>query len=136
MIDYHTQERRRQLANMQYRRLSLGKRILFAFLTAYLAMWMAGCSQLSPMTPDAVTTHTLTVRVFTYGTSEPISGALVESPGGLIHLTNSEGITTFDVVDERDTTIRASATGYHASSASGVIRSAERWTFWLLPIGE
>jgi hypothetical protein len=75
---------------------------------------------------------TLTIGVYARASEKPIEGALVRhhATGGY---TNALGELSISVEAGRETTVEASARGYHAMTASAVMNSDEHWKFFLEP---
>ena len=97
-----------------------------------LTVVAAGCSSVaSPSpTPVAEPQAIVTVRVLTRGQPEPIHGALVRH-GSRGSYTDEGGESTVAVAIGEDTSITVSADGHQGMSASGIVGSDERWTFYL-----
>jgi len=72
------------------------------------------------------------IHVYERTSETPISGALIRhhTTGGY---TNASGELSISVEAGQETTVEASAAGYRAMTASAVLNSDERWTFFLEP---
>jgi hypothetical protein len=80
--------------------------------------------------PSDASALTLTIGVYARNSEAPIEGALVRhhATGGY---TNAAGELSISVEAGRETTVEASASGYHAMTAAAVVNSDERWKFYL-----
>jgi hypothetical protein len=77
----------------------------------------------------------LTVRVQSRNTALPIARAQVLHDG-ISFYSDSTGETTFSVPAGQETTIDVHADGYEPMTASAVLSTDERWTFYLAPAGQ
>jgi hypothetical protein len=82
--------------------------------------------------PPAAGALMLTIGVYARASEEPIEGALVRhhATGGY---TNALGELSISVEAGRETTVEASARGYHPMTVSAVLNSDEHWKFFLEP---
>jgi hypothetical protein len=75
---------------------------------------------------------TLTISVQARRSEAPIEGALVRHHASGSY-TNASGLSAISVTAGSETTIEVSAAGYRPMTASAVLNSDERWTFFLEP---
>lgn len=108
-----------------------------AVALALAALVCSACGAASPVAPTAAPlTASLTVRVVSYADqTSPIAGALVAVDDfhafRVVQKTDARGVLTVDVPIGVDLTVRAGATGYLSFAASGTLKAAETWTFYL-----
>ncbi len=115
-------------------------RIFGAILVAASLGALAGCVSHSPASPSptastpAPTSSSsipLTVHVVTRGVEQPISGATVFQDNRLVGETGRDGAVLTEVPLGVEFHIAVTADGYVSLGASGTVRSAEQWTFYL-----
>jgi hypothetical protein len=111
-------------------------------VTAFLALLLtgvtaAGCARsgaastlIAPSSSPAAGALTLTISVHARKSETPIEGALVRylATGSY---TDASGLSSVSVSAGRETTIDVSAAGFGTMTASAVLNSDERWTFFL-----
>lgn len=89
----------------------------------------AGTATVVPTGPSP-TALTLTIHVAARTSETPIEGALIRHLATGAY-TNELGELRISVEAGQETTVEASAAGYRAMTASAVLNSDERWTFFL-----
>src|SRR5262245_50217054 len=109
--------------------------VLTAAMLGSLACAGASASPVAPspaVAPPAAGALTLTIGVYARASEKPIEGAFIRhhATGGY---TNALGELSISVEAGRETTVEASARGYHAMTASAVLNSDEHWKFFLEP---
>ena len=99
-----------------------------------------GCAGQSPLAPTETTeaaptgaisaAGTLTIRVLSRASEQPIAGATIVTPTARI-ATDATGVGTLVVTPGQEVDVSVSAAGYDTMGASAVVGAAERWTFYL-----
>jgi hypothetical protein len=110
---------------------------VFTIALATLAAACGGAGALSPVAPSAApATAMLTVRVVEYADqTSPIAHAIVAvddfASFRIVEATDERGVLAVSVPIGVELTVRASANGYTSFAATGTLKNAETWTFYL-----
>jgi len=105
-----------------------------------ILLMATGCATQSPLAPTETTTPaatgaisavgTLTIRVLSRASEQPIAGAAIVTESVRI-ATDATGVGTLVVTPGEEVDVQVSAAGYDTMGASAVVGAAERWTFYL-----
>lgn len=83
-------------------------------------------------TPAPATSGTLTIRVLSRVSGDPISGAAIDALSAR-GATDASGLFALAVTPGQEMDVQVSASGYESMGASAVVGANERWTFYLPP---
>jgi hypothetical protein len=84
------------------------------------------------LAPTPASSGTLTIRVLSRSSGEPISGAAIAA-ATMQGATDASGLWALPVTPGQEMDVQVSARGYESMGASAVVGSNERWTFYLPP---